>query len=146
MIIEGPGSGTGSGSGSIPLTSGSGSRSGRPKNMWIRIRIRRNTAQNEENFSIPSTEQKLWVKLDYTIPRIFPLWRLACLFLLRRWEATIFSTLLRGPCCWSELRGPPAWSPFNINMSMSCSPTMSRANTENVTAQAARSLSKTNRL
>jgi hypothetical protein len=36
MMIEG--SGAGSESGSIPLTSGSGSR--RPKNMWIRIRIR----------------------------------------------------------------------------------------------------------
>ncbi len=45
MIIEGSGSGSraGSGSGSIPLTSGSGSGSRRPKNMWIRIRIR-NTA------------------------------------------------------------------------------------------------------
>jgi hypothetical protein len=32
LVIEG------SGSGSIPLTDGSGSR--RPKNMWIRIRIR----------------------------------------------------------------------------------------------------------
>jgi hypothetical protein len=39
MMIEG--------SGSIPLTSGSGS--GRPKNMWIRIRIR-NTAQDIETY------------------------------------------------------------------------------------------------
>ena len=54
MMIEESGSGSraGSGSGSIPLTSGSGSMpltsgsgSRRPKNMWIRIRIRiRNTA------------------------------------------------------------------------------------------------------
>ncbi len=36
VIIEG----SGSESGSIPLTSGSGSGSWRPKNMWIRIRIR----------------------------------------------------------------------------------------------------------
>ena len=45
MMIEGSGSGSraGSGSESIPLTSGSGSGSRRPKNMWIRIRIR-NTA------------------------------------------------------------------------------------------------------
>ncbi len=43
MIIEG--SGSRAGSRSIPLTSGSGSESGRPKNTWIRIRIRiRNTA------------------------------------------------------------------------------------------------------
>jgi hypothetical protein len=41
-MIEGSGSGSraGSESGSIPLTSGSGSGSRRPKNMWIRIRIR----------------------------------------------------------------------------------------------------------
>jgi hypothetical protein len=41
-MIEGSGSGfrAGSGSGSIPLTSGSRSGSGRPENMWIRIRIR----------------------------------------------------------------------------------------------------------
>jgi hypothetical protein len=40
MMIEGSGSGSrgGSGSGFIPLTSGYGSGSGRPKNMWIRIR------------------------------------------------------------------------------------------------------------
>ncbi len=36
MMIEGSGAGSESGSGSIPLTNRSGS--GRPKNMWIRIR------------------------------------------------------------------------------------------------------------
>jgi hypothetical protein len=42
LIIEGSGSGSrvGSGSGSLPLINGSGSGSRRPKNMWIRIRIR----------------------------------------------------------------------------------------------------------
>jgi hypothetical protein len=39
-MIEGSGSRAGSVSGSIPLTGGSRSGSGRPKNMWIRIRIR----------------------------------------------------------------------------------------------------------
>ncbi len=35
------------GSGSIPVTNGSGSGSRRPKNMWIRFRIRiRNTGSN----------------------------------------------------------------------------------------------------
>jgi hypothetical protein len=41
MMIEG----SGAGAGSIPLTSGSRSGSGRPKNRWIRIRIR-NTERN----------------------------------------------------------------------------------------------------
>jgi hypothetical protein len=47
-MIEGSGCGskTGSGSGSIPLTNGSWSGSRRPKNLWIRIRIRiRNIAR-----------------------------------------------------------------------------------------------------
>jgi hypothetical protein len=45
-MIEGSGSRAGSGSGSIPVTNGSGSR--RPKNMWIRIRIRNTAEQDPE--------------------------------------------------------------------------------------------------
>jgi hypothetical protein len=41
--------GSGAGPGSIPLTNGSGS--GRPKNTWIRIRIR-NTAVKDAPFAL----------------------------------------------------------------------------------------------
>ncbi len=52
MIIEG----SGAGSGSIHLINGSGSR--RPKNMWIRIRIR-NTACDEGFLNLTKTEPML---------------------------------------------------------------------------------------
>jgi hypothetical protein len=52
MMIEG--SGSKAGSGSIPLTSESGS--GRPKNTWIRIRIR-NTAANYLIFGVINAAQ-----------------------------------------------------------------------------------------
>ncbi len=60
MMIEGYGSRAESGSGSIPLTNGS--ESGRPKNMWIRIRILiRNTALDD----IVN-----WIKLLALFPKV----------------------------------------------------------------------------
>ncbi len=60
MIIEGSGSEPRAGSGSIPLTSGSGS--GRPKNMWNRIRntaVRSRTVQKNSK----NRQKIMWVRL-----------------------------------------------------------------------------------
>jgi hypothetical protein len=57
MMIKG----SGPGAGSIPLTGGSGSGSGRPKNMWIRIR---NTANN-----ISGRERLPYLLYQYPVPR-----------------------------------------------------------------------------
>jgi hypothetical protein len=68
--------GSGSGTRSIPLTHGSGS--GRPKNMWIRIRFRiciPNTANKENILLLPVARLMLLVTVEFQMKLMFSAWR-----------------------------------------------------------------------
>ncbi len=71
-MIEGSGSGSRAGSGYIPLTSGSGSR--KPKNMWIRIRIR-NTAWRYRLLPPPRCSRRTYPRIQTPPPAESPVSR-----------------------------------------------------------------------